>query len=193
MKNFIKAVILTILFSNDSFAISESKAFCEMTSGLKQSLGVIGVNIANHETTRTMEGGIYVPKEIKCVNGKCHVIDSKISPMMVYKPGHLDANKDGYVSYPNIDLLLERTKFQLIAERLIALARNKKCGMHEGLSSNTFSAIYYSKIADQSDIFVKNTQGEIIIWQSMSNNSNGSILNLINGKGIPVPLPGDFK
>lgn len=167
-------------------------AVCSLISTLKIRLNAIGLNIANHDATRTIEGGTYVPKEVKCTNGTCQIINTKASPLLVYKPGHPDANKEGYVAYPNIDLQLEQTKFQLVAERLIALATKKTCGMHLGLNSNTSISLYFSKNNDQAEIFVKNSQGEIIIWQSL-NKSSEFILNLVNGKSTPIPLPGDSK
>lgn len=169
---------------------TEKMVVCKLISNFKMSLNAIGLNIANHNATRTIEGGPYVPKEVKCINDTCKIINTKTLPMLVYKPGHPDANKEGYVAYPNVDLQLEQTKFQLIAERLIALATEKTCGMHLGLTSNSLISVYFSKNNDQAEIFVKNSHGEIIIWESL-NKSSESILNLVNGKSTPVSLPGD--
>ena len=183
-------IIITVIFTNIVFAKTENEIVCSLIPSFRMSLNATGLNIANHESTRTIEGGTYVPKEVKCTNGTCQVINSKTTPLLVYKPGHPDANKEGYVAFPNIDLQLEQTKFQLMAERLIALATKKSCGMHVGLTSNTFTSIYFSKNNDQVETFVKNSQGEIIIWQSLSK-TNQSLLNLVNGKSTPNPLPGD--
>lgn len=188
MKKFF--IILSVLFANFTFAKTENEAVCSLIPGLRMSLNTVGLNIANHESSRIPEGGAYIPKEVKCTNGVCQIVKSNLSPMLVYKPGHPDANKEGYVLYPNIDLQLERTKFQLIAERLIALASKKTCGMHLGLTSNSLMSLYFSKNNDQAEIFVKNSQGEIIIWESLSK-SSGSVLNLVNSKSTPIPLPGD--
>ena len=35
------------------------------------------------------------------------LIDRTSSPKMVYDPTHPDANEDGYVAYPNIDVITE--------------------------------------------------------------------------------------
>lgn len=183
-------IITTIIFTNLVIAKTENEVACSLIPGLRMGLNTSGLNIANHESTRTTGGGVYLPKEIKCTNGICQVINSNTTPLLVYKPGHPDANKDGYVAFPNIDLQLEQTKFQLIAERLIALAQKQSCGMHVGLTSSTFMSIYFSKNNDQAEIFVKNSQGEIIIWQSLSK-TDGTVLNLVNGKSTPISLPGD--
>ena len=34
-------------------------------------------------------------------------VDTTSPPRRVYEPGHPDADKDGYVSYPNIDMMTE--------------------------------------------------------------------------------------
>jgi flagellar basal-body rod protein FlgC len=35
------------------------------------------------------------------------IVDSKDKPIMKYEPNHPDANKDGYVAYPNINPVIE--------------------------------------------------------------------------------------
>lgn len=176
------------------FAKTSSEIVCEISSSFRRSLEIIGANIANHKTTRTIEGGSYIPKDLKCVNSDCQVVNSAIASLMVYEPGHPDANANGYVSYPNIDLQLERTKFQLMAERLISLAKKKECGMSLGeISSDSLISIYYGKKSSSTDVFIKNSQGEIIIWQSLSNNEPGTILNLIYGKSSSIPASGSSK
>ncbi len=54
-------------------------------------------NIAQNSQTPLM--GVEV-KEIKDAKGK---------PIMRYEPSHPDANKDGYVAYPNINPVIEMT------------------------------------------------------------------------------------
>lgn len=81
-------------------------------------LDVISSNIANARTTRTEEGGAYVRKTavfsenydeklgmlgVKAVK----IEEDKSSLKMEYDPTHPDANEDGYVEYPNVDLLIE--------------------------------------------------------------------------------------
>jgi flagellar basal-body rod protein FlgC len=93
-------------------------------SGLKAQrvrMNVIANNLANIQTTRTPEGGAF-RREIAILRGEdiapygdseeygVHVkrIVKDPSPLrMVYEPGHPDANADGYVAYPNVDLSVE--------------------------------------------------------------------------------------
>ena len=100
-------------------------------------LNVIANNIANVNTTRTADGGAYhrrrivvEPKEkafqlllpasfaaastsglddgISGVKATRILIDDTPGPR-VYEPGHPDADADGYVEYPNVDVVTEMT------------------------------------------------------------------------------------
>jgi flagellar basal-body rod protein FlgC len=79
-------------------------------------LEVIAGNLANAQTTRTEEGGPYRRKvplfsevldaEIQGV--RVSAIERDQSPLQrVYKPGHPDADKDGFVSMPNVNVVTE--------------------------------------------------------------------------------------
>ncbi len=106
------------------------------TSGLgaqRTRINTVSANIANAQTTHTKEGGPYKkqnvvfeemlvneqnktnnkqnpnapqPTPLSGVNVKA-VIDAKGEPVMKYEPNHPDANKDGYVAYPNINPVVE--------------------------------------------------------------------------------------
>jgi flagellar basal-body rod protein FlgC len=92
-------------------------------------MGAISSNIANAQTTRTAEGGAYRPKEVvfgaesakesfgDILEGeleeygqKVHateVISSNRPPVLKYEPNHPDANEQGYVAYPDINVMKE--------------------------------------------------------------------------------------
>lgn len=81
-------------------------------------LDVISSNIANVRTTRTQEGGAYVRKtavfaesydsKLGMLGVKATEIKKDNSDMKLeYDPSHPDANTEGYVEYPNVDLLVE--------------------------------------------------------------------------------------
>ncbi len=93
-------------------------------SGLKAErtrMNVIANNVANAFTTRTPEGGAF-RRQMVVVRGnqirpridptkfgiKVKRVMSDTSPLRsVYEPSHPDANQDGYVTYPNVDLAVE--------------------------------------------------------------------------------------
>jgi flagellar basal-body rod protein FlgC len=92
-------------------------------------LNITAANLANAETTRTPEGGPYqrrtVLVEAQILRdehgypiGRDHGMSlreptavrierDQSAPRMVYDPSHPDANDDGYVAKPNIEVITE--------------------------------------------------------------------------------------
>lgn len=81
-------------------------------------LDVISSNIANSRTTRTEDGGAYVrktaifsenyDKKLGLLGVKATKVEEDKSPLKrEYDPSHPDADDEGYVEYPNVDLLVE--------------------------------------------------------------------------------------
>lgn len=98
----------------------------------RMRMNTISSNIANINTTRTPEGGPYRRKdvlfesmpevrnfgEILGVNSPradmqrvqvTDVVSDRKAPLLKYEPDHPDANEEGYVAYPNINLMEEMT------------------------------------------------------------------------------------
>lgn len=101
-------------------------------SAQRARLNTISSNIANINTTQTPEGGPYRRKDIvfesvpdgktfaDVVAGKgpgadfnqvrvADIVYDRKAPIMKFEPNHPDANEDGYVAYPNINLMEEMT------------------------------------------------------------------------------------
>jgi len=97
-------------------------------SAARMRVNVLASNIANAETTRTPEGGPYKRKDIvqtaKDLPGSfssaldrmtlkkpfvAAVVEDQSDPKLVFQPGHPDANPEGYVSYPNINVVSTMT------------------------------------------------------------------------------------
>lgn len=106
------------------------------TSGMsaqRTRINIVSSNIANAQTTHTTDGGPYKKQNVifeemlldaskkenkghesKSIDplslrgvGVKEIIDSKDMPILKYEPEHPDANKDGYVAYPNINPVIE--------------------------------------------------------------------------------------
>ncbi len=110
---------------NGTLAISASALRAE-----RMRLDVIASNLANANTTRTAGGGPYVRRNVVFVPQAMEsdfaatlealseegarqgvavsdVVDDPTPPRLVFDPGHPDANKDGYVAYPNVNPITE--------------------------------------------------------------------------------------
>ena len=98
-------------------------------SAERTNLNIISMNLANVKTTRTVEGGPYrrksvfmaaaevdapfsktmrsaLARELRGVRIEGIAIDKR--PFrMAYEPGHPDANDEGYVAYPDINVVEE--------------------------------------------------------------------------------------
>ena len=98
----------------------------------RMRMNTISSNIANINTTQTPEGGPYRRKDVvfeAMPEAKTFgdiimatdprndmqrvqvtdVISDRKAPLMKYEPDHPDANPEGYVAYPNINLMEEMT------------------------------------------------------------------------------------
>ena len=108
------------------FAISASALTAE-----RLRMDVISNNLANANTTRTVEGGPYIRQRVVFsprfdatpafssfistmtpdglpAGVRVTGIQKDSSPVrMVYDPGHPDANAEGYVAYPNVNAVNE--------------------------------------------------------------------------------------
>ena len=94
-------------------------------------MDTISSNLANINTTRTLAGGPYKRKvpvfsEMldKTIGGYrdiggvrvLEIAEDETAPRLVYQPEHPDANPDGYVAFPNVNLVREMTDM-LVASR----------------------------------------------------------------------------
>ncbi len=96
-------------------------------SAQRQRVQVLTSNLANAQTTRTVEGGPYRRQDVvfeatsfsRTLEQKranrwaprgvevAEVIDDPTPFIESYEPGHPDANAAGYVSYPNVNTMQE--------------------------------------------------------------------------------------
>lgn len=76
-------------------------------------LEAIATNIANAETTKTPEGGPYrrelvtVERDPNTGALATRTVPDPREGRLIYDPGHPDANEQGFVSYPNVDVNVE--------------------------------------------------------------------------------------
>ena len=91
----------------------------------RKRVEVSSSNLANSQTTRTEDGGAYRRKDVVFQSSSFQdslgtamgngvegvevsdVVDDPSPFVRLYQPGHPDADKEGYVSYPNVDSMQE--------------------------------------------------------------------------------------
>ncbi|WP_040334240.1 flagellar basal body rod protein FlgC [Candidatus Magnetobacterium casense] len=94
----------------------------------RQRMNSIASNVANIHTTRTQEGGPYKRQDVvfevlpigKVEEQAMGVQVSKVlqdenPPMKVYNPSHPDADEDGYISLPNVNVVEEMVNMMTAA------------------------------------------------------------------------------
>jgi flagellar basal-body rod protein FlgC len=109
----------------ESLKISASGLFVQ-----RKRMDVIAENLSNIETTRTLKGGPYRRKMIMVsaepveefgevlgsrlegvrVEG---IVEDKTPFKIIHNPGHPDADKDGNLHKPNLDLVVEMTNMTI--------------------------------------------------------------------------------
>ena len=98
----------TILYAQDSQY--DVDLFCQDLNVVLQRVDVHSLNIKNHKTTRTAQGGPFKRRVITiCQHGKCEITKDD-AHMLVYSPNHPDANNDGYVKFPAFSIEEEKDK-----------------------------------------------------------------------------------
>jgi flagellar basal-body rod protein FlgC len=86
-------------------------------------LEIISANIANAEATATPEGGAYRRQvgitEYDRTTGETttRIVEDGQQGRLIYDPGHPNANEEGFVEYPNVDVNTELVDL-MIARRI---------------------------------------------------------------------------
>jgi flagellar basal-body rod protein FlgC len=111
--------------------MDSSTAFAISASGLRAQrlrMDVIAANLANAQSTRTPEGGPYRRRDVvleatsagesfedlltpggapSAAVRVARIVTDQHPPQLVFDPGHPDANADGYVAMPNVNVVTE--------------------------------------------------------------------------------------
>ena len=98
----------------------------------RRRLELLETNLANSQSTQTPEGGPYRRKDVvfesqsaepfwrvlaEAEDGNLEgvrvkeVVTDERPPVLVYEPGHPDADPQGYVAYPNVNPMEEMANF----------------------------------------------------------------------------------
>jgi flagellar basal-body rod protein FlgC len=83
-------------------------------------LEAISSNIANAETTRTADGGAYrreiavTRRDPRTGELSTEIVKDDRPGRLEYDPSHPDANADGFVEYPNLDVSTELVDLMIV-------------------------------------------------------------------------------
>ncbi len=107
--------------SSNVFSVSGSALAAQ-----RQRMNVIASNMANAHSTRTTEGGAYRRQDVVFTTDpadaahpgldgvKVSSVVRDESPFrMVYEPGHPDADQDGFVAMPNVNVIEEMVNMMM--------------------------------------------------------------------------------
>jgi flagellar basal-body rod protein FlgC len=107
----------------DSFGVFRVSA--SALEAQRQRMNVIASNMANAHSTRTAEGGAYRRRDVvfstepeKAAGGLegvkvSDVVMDTTPPKMIYDPGHPDADKNGFVAMPNVNVIEEMVNMMM--------------------------------------------------------------------------------
>jgi flagellar basal-body rod protein FlgC len=186
---------LTLVFALNSQAAKNSTAVaapspmsndfsCNDLRKAAVRMAVHSENIANRNTSRSLEGGHYKKVVLKCKELFCEtarVDDFRI----VHEPGHPDANQAGYVKYPAIDLASEYAAMNAAATEVRLLADKGLCGVKALISGNSALVKYDTDTSYMSDTLTFGADGKVTSWSRL--NRDGSSQHVAFGSdGMPA-------
>ena len=133
----------------DAMEISASALTAERTR-----MNQISSNLANANSTRTAEGGPYRRKDavfatmLDSAGAKMGVggvevvavVEDQSAPRLQYEPGHPDARPDGYVAYPNVNVVEEMADMMAATRTYEANVTAMKAGMDMQMKALTIGA-----------------------------------------------------
>jgi len=93
----------------------------------RMRMNTVASNMANAQSTRTESGGPYVKKDVSFSSVQINpgssdgltgvkvsaVVEDQKPPLVVYDPGHPDADENGNVSMPNINVMEEMVNMMM--------------------------------------------------------------------------------
>ena len=110
-------------------------------------MNTIASNMANAQTTKTEGGGPYIKKNVlfktmpvnrtaaEGLNGVrvTGIVDDTKPPLVIYDPGHPDADENGNVTMPNINVIEEMVNMMMALRAYEANVRafNTSKGMYQ--------------------------------------------------------------
>jgi flagellar basal-body rod protein FlgC len=180
MKTLILTYIIVIFSVKASAMKMENSAECHELKNAHLKLVVYTHNIANAQATRHhgSKGGHYKKKEVVCSENSCK---EKIlhATRKVYEPGHPDANKRGYVFYPDINPLEELKKINQAVLEISQVAERQGCHTKLQNKANEMVVSYHQGSVIQ-DIFKFGKDKKLQSWLRIQKNGKQSMVDYLS-------------
>lgn len=173
-------ILLIVFLSPQTFAKTSND--CQDLKSEQIRLALTASNLANVNTTRTPEGGVYQPYIVKsCINGGCDARRDNKAPVLKYLPHHPDADKNGYVAFPYIDEKSEYATLNATVTKLKLLASAKACHATVLVDNGDSSFIIRYNGRGQSDIkedvFNLNRDHQVVSWMRQDTQGRATTVN----------------
>ena len=123
-------------------------------------------NLANRMTSRTAEGGPYKRMEVVCraAGGAFCDIEKTEGERVQYQPGHPDADINGNVKFPDINLGSESAGLNSAASELKVMASQGACGT-KAIEQGLLTVVKYQPDFEvMMDTMTFGTDGRIARW-----------------------------
>ncbi len=175
--------------SNTSTAAKSLTFSCADLRRTALNMSVHASNMANRNTSRTPEGGPYKRQDVVCkaAGGAFCDIQKIDASVTKYEPGHPDADPNGYVKLPDINLGTESAGMIGAANELKIMAAQGACGT-KALEQGPITVVkYHEDFEVMMDTMNFAPDGRIIRWSRTTR--DGKTQNLsFKDDGTPVGL-----
>jgi flagellar basal-body rod protein FlgC len=165
-----------------------SKFNCADLRRAALKMAVHASNLANRNTSRTPEGGPYLRQSLVCrVSGAFCTIEKSSAHKMEMRPGHPDADPQGYVKLPDINAGAEFAGLNNAAVELRILASQSVCGAKSMELGSSIIVKYHADFEVVNDTMTFSQDGRLASWSRTT--KDGQAQNLaFNSDGIPLGL-----
>lgn len=160
-------MLLLLLLPLSTFATTPD---CADLLKARMQLAVAASNLQNIHTTHLPEGGgHYRPLSVSsCSPEGCQLLQNK-KPVLKHEPQHPDADEEGNVAYPDINVMNETRTLNQSAQQLKQLALRQVCGS-QLIPGPTFAVIHYQDAQVAEDKLQFNEKHTLIEWQREERN-----------------------
>lgn len=165
-----------------------SKFNCADLRRAALKMAVHASNLANRNTSRTPEGGPYLRQSLVCkVSGAFCTVEKSAAHKLEMRPGHPDADPQGYVKLPDINSGSEFAGLNNAAVELRILASQSVCGAKSMELGSSIIVKYHADFEVVNDTMSFSQDGRLASWSRTT--KDGTMQNFaFNSDGLPLGI-----